>query len=61
MSGRGAAVLTMGAIILLGALALWMVNVPAWGIVLAVALATGVARAVMRRLLREPDRQKTET
>jgi hypothetical protein len=61
MSGRGAAVLTMGAIILLGALALWLVNVPAWGIVLAVALATGVARAVMRRLLREPDRQKTET
>jgi hypothetical protein len=51
----------MGAIILLGALAMWLVNVPAWGIVLAVALATGVARAVMRRLLREPDRQKTET
>jgi len=61
MSGRGAAILTMGAIILLGALAMWLVNVPAWGIVLAVALATGVARAVMRRLLREPDRQKTET
>jgi hypothetical protein len=60
MSGRGAAVLAMGSIILLGALALWLVNVPAWGIVLAVAVATGVARAVMRLLLREPDRQKTE-
>lgn len=60
MSGRGAAFLAIGAIILLGALAMWLVNVPIWGIVLAVAVATWLARALVRRLLRAPDRQKTE-
>jgi ABC-type bacteriocin/lantibiotic exporter with double-glycine peptidase domain len=61
VSGRGAAVLAIGAIILLGALAMWLVNVPLWGIVLAVAVATWLARALVRRLLRSADRQKTET
>jgi hypothetical protein len=51
----------IGAVILLGALAMWLVNVPLWGIGLAVAVATWLARALFRRLLRSSDRQKTET
>lgn len=60
MSGRGAAVLGLATLIGLGALALWLVNVPVWGIVLVAAAAAWMARWLFRRLSGPQDRQKTE-
>lgn len=61
MSGRGAAVLGLALLISLGALGLWLVNVPLWGIALVSAAAAWAARWLVRRLSPAPDRQKTET
>lgn len=60
MSGRGAAVLGLALLIGLGAVGLWLVNVPVWGIALIAAAGAWVARRLFRRLSAAPDRQKTE-
>ncbi|HEX9564125.1 MAG TPA: hypothetical protein VF981_09145 [Gemmatimonadaceae bacterium] len=59
VSARAALVIALTALILLGVLALWLVNVPLWAAAGAGVLAGLVAGLIARRANRR-DRQKTE-
>ncbi len=62
MSARGALVLALIAILLLGGLAIWLMNVP-WWVVLAVltGVATLLRRWFLRRFSGNRARQEAET
>lgn len=59
MSPRGALVLALVALVVLGALAAWLVNVPPLAIATLLALSGAVVTAV-RRVRRRRARQETE-
>jgi hypothetical protein len=61
MSPLGALVTGFTALILLGALAAWLVNVPLWAIAALVVAGAALGRVILRRISRKADRQKTET
>ena len=62
MSPRGALVLVLVAILMLGGLALWLVNVPWWVVLILVTAAGSLARRwLLRRFSSEQARQEAET
>jgi hypothetical protein len=60
MSPTGALVVALIALVLLGSLAAWLVNVPVWAIGIFAVLGGLLARRVFRRLSRGRARQNTE-
>lgn len=61
MSPGGAYVLAMAALIALGALGAWLINVPWWAAGLLAVAGIGVARWLFRRAGRKRARQEAET
>lgn len=61
MSARGALVLAIAVLIVLGAVAAWLVNVPLLAIGGLAAGAAWVGRYLVRRFDATSSRQKTET
>ena len=61
MSPAGALLLAVSAIVVLGAVAAWLINMPIW--LIAVFLVAGglVIRRIFRRLSQSRARQDTET
>jgi Flp pilus assembly protein TadB len=61
MSASGALILALSAILILGAVAAWLINMPIW--LIAAFLVGGglVIRRILRRLLARRARQDTET
>jgi membrane protein implicated in regulation of membrane protease activity len=61
VSPTGAFILAISAIAMLGAVALWLLNVPLWSVPVFFLLVAIIARALFRRRsTRQEDRQKTE-
>ena len=61
MSPSGALVLALSALLVLGTLAAWLLNMPLWVIGAVLALGAFVIRRVMRSLSQSRARQDTET
>ena len=61
MSPIGALVVALAALLLLGALAAWLLNVPIWAIGSFGILAGLLARLLVRRRLKRRARQDTES
>ena len=61
MSASGALILALSVILILGAVAAWLINMPIW--LIAAFLVGGglVIRRILRRLLARRARQDTET
>jgi membrane protein implicated in regulation of membrane protease activity len=61
MSPTAALILTLVALVLLGSLAAWLLNVPIWAIGIFAVLGGLLTWRVFRRLARRGARQDTET
>jgi Flp pilus assembly protein TadB len=60
MSASGALILTLSAIVVLGAVAAWLINMPIWLIAAFLVGGGFVIRRIFRRLLARRARQDTE-
>lgn len=61
MSPTGALMVSITLLIILGAIAAWLMNVPGWAIALMVVVSGGVSRWLVRRVTTRRARQNTET
>ena len=61
MSPAGALVLAVTALVLLGAVAAWLINVPLWAITALIVVVGLLARTAFHRLSGGRARQDTET
>lgn len=62
MSPQGALVLVLVAILMLGGVALWLMNVPWWVVLIVIAgIGTVARRWILRRFSSNQARQETET
>ena len=60
MSATGALVIALSALVLLGAFAAWLINVPVWAIGAGVVGGAVLVRRLFLRLTRSRARQDTE-